>query len=177
MEREDNREFVLEALRANEVLRWFAQPKAGPLWKHERATALSRSLVLIWAVLLFFCGLMSLAQSATIPLLILLLVASGALILRVIWIYYLSRRLTYALTSKRLLVLLEAGRPIEYKSYLLSQISKIDREENNDGSSNIVLSIQPRNAYGNDTTDGLWCIPEVEEFERELFDLCPGLKP
>ncbi|MCZ4279383.1 hypothetical protein O4H49_01255 [Kiloniella laminariae] len=176
MNREDNREFVLEALRANETLCWFDQPKPGPLWKHERATILSRSLILIWAVLLFFCGLMSLGGVVTIPLLILLLVASGALILRLIWICYLTRRLTYVLTSKRLLVLLEAGRPIEYKSYSLSRIFAIDRRENPDGSGNVLVRVRGRRANQPDETEGFYGIEEAEEFERELFGLCSELK-
>ncbi len=93
--------------------------------------------------------LLVLALSGISTLLVILcLVALGAVILRLAWIYYLARRLTYAITSSRLLYLLEAGRPIEYKSFSLSVIKKVKRVDHADGTSDLFLPEQKEAMIG-----------------------------
>ena len=148
LHKEDLEEFVLAGMRSDEELIWFGRPSFGGVWRYEFASALTR-VFLIVAGLLGLLTIVVFAFSGISTLLVILfLVSLGSVILRLAWIYYLGRRLTYAITSSRLLYLLEAGRPIEYKSYLLSGIKRIDRVDHADGSCDLLLPEQKDALYG-----------------------------
>ncbi|WP_419905575.1 hypothetical protein [Kiloniella sp.] len=148
LRKEDLEEFVLAGIKSDEELKWFSRPDFIAIWRNEFSAALTKIFLIIAAVLGLFSVITLVFFKISTILVIAFAVSLGAIIFRLGWIYYLSRRLTYVITSSRLLFLLEAGRPIEYKSYLLSMIKKTVRVDHPGGSSDLLLPEQSDALYG-----------------------------
>ncbi|MEH6630910.1 MAG: hypothetical protein V7776_08795 [Halopseudomonas aestusnigri] len=156
MHKEDLEEFVLAGIRSDEDLKWFGRPRFDTICRNEFSSRLTKVFLTLAGGLGLLCAMSVVFSIFSTVIVIVFFVSLGALTLRLAWIYYLGRRLNYAITSSRLLYLLEAGRPIEYKSYSLSDIKRIERVDRLDGSSDIRLPEQNDILYGVDE-------PEVVE--------------
>ncbi|MFD2206245.1 hypothetical protein [Kiloniella antarctica] len=160
LHKDDLEEFVLEGINTDEELRWFERPNFGAIWRAEFQSSLTKGFLFLagFSGILYALSLVFSIFATVFALLF--ITALGAVILRLSWIYYLGRRLSYVITSKRLLYLLEVGRPIEYKSYFLSEINIVERQDLPDGSAAILLPEQDDGLYGLDeagTVEQLLC--------------------
>ena len=162
MQEEDLEEFVREGIKAEEELIWFGRPNFFSILSNEFASTMTRKFLILVGVVAFLNILVHYLYGFSIIMGILFIIAFGAAILRFAWIYYLARRLTYAITSKRLVYLLESGRPIEYKTYDLSTIGSTSLIDADNGLSHLMLT---------DLKDALYGLEDGVNAEKALLQL------
>ncbi len=156
---EDLEEFVREGIGPDEELLWFSRPRFQNFWRHEIGTALTKRFLWVFGGLLLANALAFAFGCHDKILLLMLVPALGGLVFRLCWIWYLGRRLTYVIASARLLFLLEAARPIDFKSYPLEDIGNLERSEKNNGWNDINLI---------DLEESLFGVVELEKVEQLL---------
>ncbi|KKJ78372.1 hypothetical protein WH95_03515 [Kiloniella litopenaei] len=145
MLKDDLTEFVQAAIRGDEEILWFSQPRFSHVWQQEYRSPITKFFLYssIFVALLNVLTVIFFSFSAVLS--IVMVGIFGGLILRLYWIYYLGQRLVYVLTTNRLAFFLESAKPIEYKSYPLKVIGMPEIFKGSDGYDDVNLpGIQDR---------------------------------